>query len=143
MIEHLFDELRILIGAYGKRGADGIVATFGCHVGKFIETKAIACLTAQCAIVSFMPVLGDDRIPLLGIINAFNDFDAFIICPGQKRIETLLVFVRIVDIRVEIGDGDIVPLLEKQARWLDRAGSAACMKQYFHGIFLSFESCLY
>lgn len=33
-------------------------------------------------------------IPLLGIINAFNDFDAFIICPGQKRIEALLVFVQ-------------------------------------------------
>ena len=42
LIEHLFDELRILIGAYGKRGADGIVVTFGCHLGKFIETEAIA-----------------------------------------------------------------------------------------------------
>lgn len=93
MIEHLFDELRVLIRTYGKRGANSIVATFGCHLGKFIETEAIACLAPQCAIVSLVPVLGDNRIPLLGIINAFNDFDAFIICPGQKRIETLLVFV--------------------------------------------------
>ena len=160
---HFFlDDLGVLIGAYGKRGADAVEALLSGHPRRFLESQPIA-RTAAC--LSARGVDGEDvgakgrvlsrgRLRLLAcgsdvgercvsdaprslfpagrVVRALDDGNALASRPVLERGEAVRVLFARRDVRVRVVNGDIVPRRLEKAHGLERAWPAACVQKQFH-----------
>ena len=137
---HFFlDDLGVLVGAYGKRGADAVEALLGSHPRRLFESqpvaRAAACLSARgvdgedvgaegrvlacgrlrfpacCLHVGERCISDAPRSLFPGdrVVRALDDGNALAFRPILERGEAVCVLFARCDVRVRVVNGDIVP----------------------------------
>ena len=120
-LELLADGFRILIGAHRERGGHAFVTVGRGIRARLFQTKAIARAAAVGTLVGIGAEHAGSARPRLRVVDALDYLEALFTREIEQHVAPVLIFLGRVDVRIHVGDRDVVALFKQEPQRLERA----------------------